>query len=253
MSAYVFWSTFKDMLRPARVFPWVALAVVLGLVSLLWVKMSGDALGAEQYGVLVRLIVYRVVALAAAMFTMAVIAQDIEQKTIVYTVTRTTPRRVMVVSRTLAAVAAVALMSWLSLIGVSLVFLGGGMFTQGMFWMDLLVMLLGAGAYCAMFVFVTLILNRAMLAILFFTFLWESFVPFLKGDMYLVTVNTYLSVLAIHPNKSAGLTSAALQGDTTTVTPWVAWAVLLGVTAGFLALNGWWFTRNQYLPREDAE
>ncbi len=253
MNSYVFWSTFKDMMRPARIFPWVALAIVLGLVSLLWVNMSRDPLGGVQYGVLVRLIVYRVVALAAAMFTMAVVAQDIEQKTIVYTVTRTTPRSVMIVSRTLAAVASVTLMSWMSLIGVGLVFLGGGLFTQGMFWMDLVIMLLGAGAYCALFVFVTLILNRAMLAILFFAFLWESFVPFFKGDMYLVTVNTYMSVLATHPNKTAGLTSQALQADSTTVTAWVAWIVLLGVCGAMLALNGWWFTRNQYLPREDAE
>lgn len=253
MNFYAFWSTFKDMLRPARVFPWIALAIVLSLVSLLWVKMSDKSLGATEFGVLVRLIVYRVVALASAMFTMAVLAQDIEQKTIVYTVTRTTPRSVMLFSRTLSAIAAVTLMSWMSLIGVGLVFLGGGMFTQGMFWMDLLIMLLGAGAYCALFVFITLILNRAMLAILFFAFLWESFVPFLKGDMYLLTVNTYMSVLSIHPNKTAGLTVTAMQGDSTSVAPWIAWIVLVGAAIGLMVLGGKWFTRNQYLPREDAE
>lgn len=253
MNSYVVWSTFKDMLRPARVFPWVLLAIVLALVSLLWVKMSSKPLGETEYGILVRLIVYRVVALAAAMFTMAVVAQDIEQKTIVYTVTRTIPRHVMIASRTMAAVLAVALMSWFSLVGVGIVFLGGGAFTQGMFWMDMLIMLLGAGAYCALFVFVTLIMNRAMLAILFFAFLWESFVPFLKGDMYLVTVNTYMSVLAIHPNKTAGLTVTAMQSSATTVAAWVAWIVLLAVAATMSSLNGWWFTRNQFLPREDAE
>lgn len=253
MNLYVVTSTLRDMLRPVRILPWVLLAIVLSLVSLLFVKMSDRPLGAEEYGMIVRLIVYRVVALAAAMFTMMVVAQDIEQKTIVYTVTRTIPRNVMVASRTMAAALSVALMSWMSLVGVGVVFLGGGLFTSGMFWMDLVIMLLGACAYCSLFVFVTLIMNRAMLAILFFTFLWESFVPFLKGDMYLVTINTYMSVLATHPNKAAGLAVTAMQSDSSGVAAWIAWVVLLGVAVAMSSLNGWWFSRNQFLPREDAE
>jgi ABC-2 type transport system permease protein len=252
MNAYVFTSTLRDMLRPGRIVVWVLLGVVLALISLLWQNMSRNPVGDAQYGLLVRLIVYRLVALAAAMFTVSVVSQEIEQKTIVYMVTRTVPRSAMVASRALSAVVAVTLTSWISLVGVALVMLGPDFVTRGMFWKDMLVMLLGAAAYTSLFVLITLLINRAMIAILLFCFVWESFVPYLKGDMYLLSVNTYMSVLADHPNKAMGAVTA-MQGDTTVIASWVAWLVLLAVSVGLLWLNGWWFSRFQYLPREDAE
>jgi len=253
MNTYVFTSTLRDMLRPGRVAVWILLAMMLGGVSLLWKEMSRNPLGAEQYGMLVRLIVYRLVALSAAMFTVSVISQEIEQKTIVYLVTRTVPRSVLVLSRGLAAVAAVTLMSWISLVVVGLVIIGPSLFTQSMFWMDMLIMLFGAAAYSSLFIFITLIMNRAMLVILMFTFMWEAFVPFLKGDMYLLTVNTYMSVLATHPGKTEGLAVTAMTSEAAAVSTWIAWVVLPAVAVGMLILSGWWFSRFQYLPREDAE
>jgi ABC-2 type transport system permease protein len=251
MNAYVFTSTLRDMLRPGRIVVWVLLAVVLGLISLLWQEMSRRPVGEQEYGLLVEMIVYRIVALAAAMFTVSVVSQEIEQKTIVYMVTRTVPRSVMVVSRSLAAVAAVALTSWVSLVAVALVMLGPGFVTEGMFWKDALIMLLGATAYTSLFVFITLLINRAMIAILLFTFVWESFVPYLKGDMYLISINTYMAALADHSTNPRALVATAT--DTSVITAWIAWVVLLAVSAVLLWTNGWWFSKFQYLPREDAE
>jgi ABC-2 type transport system permease protein len=241
------------MLRPGRIVVWVLLGLILAGVAALWKELSREPLGAEQYGLLVRLIVYRVVALAAAMFTTVVVSQEIEQKTIVYLVTRTVPRNALIFSRGLAAVAAVSLMSWISLVLVGLVLLGPGLFSTTMFWMDMFIMLLGAIAYASLFVFITLIMNRAMLLILIFTFVWEAFVPYLKGDMYLLTVNTYMSVLAQHPEKSNLMAVTAMQSDASGVNPVFAWVILPIVGIGFLLLSGWWFSKFQYLPREDAE
>lgn len=253
VNAYVLTSTLRDMLKPVRIVPWVLVALVLAGVALLWVSMSREGVGPVQYGLLVRLIVYRLVALAAAMFTVVVVSQEIEQKTIVYLVTRTVPRNVMVFSRGLAAVAAVAAMSWLSLVAVAFVMLGSGFLGESMFWMDSLIIVLGSAAYSALFVFVTLVMNRAMIVILLFAFVWEVFAPYLSGDTYLLSINTYLSVLATHPNKSTAMAITAMQSDTTSVAAWVAWTVLLVVGFGVMWLDGWWFSRFQYLPREDAE
>ena len=253
MNAYVFSSTLRDMLRPGRILVWVAVGVVFGLVCLLWQELHGRDLGPDQYGLLVRLVIYRLAGLAAAMFTVAVVSQEIEQKTIVYMVTRTVPRNVMVFSRGLAAVVAVTLVSWIPLVCVALVMLGPGFITDRMFLMDLFVMFLGSAAYCSLFVFVTLIINRAMLVILLFAFLWETFVPYVKGDMYLLSVNTYMNVLAAHPNKGMAAAVTAMQSDSTAVAQWAAWLVLPTIAVGMLVLSGWWFSRFQYLPREDAE
>ena len=253
MNPFILKTTLKDMLRPGRIVVWVLLAFLLAGVGSLWKAMSSHEVGAVEYGLLVRMIVYRIVALAAAMFTTVVVSQEIEQKTIVYLVTRSVPRNVIIFSRGAAAVVAVALMSWLSLLAVGFVMVGPSVLTQGMFWMDAAIMLLGAAAYSALFVFITLIMNRAMLVILAFTFIWEAFVPYLKGDMYLLTVNTYMSVLATHPEKLSHAPVAALQAGATEVRPLFAWIVLITIGIGMLALSGWWFSRFQYLPREDAE
>lgn len=251
MHYFVFASTLKDMLQTKRVLPWVALGLALFGVALFWTKVSGNA-GAGQYGVISRIIVYRVVALAAAMFTTMVISQEIEQKTIVYLVTRTVPRGVIMWSRGLAAASAVALMSWIAVFGVGVAIFGLNAFTRDMVWMDLVITLLGALAYSSLFIFITLIMNRAMLLILAFAFVWESFVPNFKGDLYLMSINTYMSALATHPT-SAVPSGVAGQVDVTGVASWVAWVVLLGIFVGFTALNAFWFRRFEYLPREDAE
>ena len=254
MHPFLFISTLKDMLRPMRIFVWVLLGVVLALVALLWSKMSREAFGVEQYGLLATTIVYRIVALAAAMFTMSVVAQDIEQKTIVYTLTRPIPRPTTLVSRALAAIAAVTLMSWVSLTFIALVILGPGFMTHSEYWMDMLIMLLGASAYSALFIFVTLIMNRPMVAILFFAFIWEGVVPNIPGDMYYLSINTYMTAMATHAGQeSSGGIVAALMGDATTIPSWVAMVVLLGVFAAFMVINCFWFKQFAFLPREDAE
>lgn len=249
MHPYLYISTLKDMLRPMRIFVWVLLGVVLGLVALLFSKMSSQTFGIEQYGMLTTTIVYRIVALAAAMFTMVVVAQDIEQKTIVYTLTRPIPRPVTLISKALSAITAVTLMSWVSLVCVALVILGPGFVTHSEFWMDMLIMLVGASAYSALFIFITLIMNRAMLAILFFAFIWEGVVPNLPGDMYYLSINTYMSAMASHASDGG----AASQSDITAIPTWVAITVLLGVFAAFMTISSLWFKQFAFLPREDAE
>jgi ABC-2 type transport system permease protein len=253
MSPYVFQSTFKDILRPLRVLVWVVVAVLLGMVCWLWVTMSRQPVGLEEYGMLVRMVVYRLVALSAAMFTVSVISQEIEQKTIVYLVTRTTSRASMIVSRGLAAALAVTLTSWIPLVGVALIMLGTGFVGEKVFWMDMVIVALGALAYTALFTFITLIRTKAMLIILLFAFLWETVVPNLQGDMEVFSVNTYMTTLANHPGKDQVLQMSAIQGDPTVIAPWVAWLVLIALAGGMFWLCGWWFSRFQYLPKEDAE
>ena len=254
MNGFIFASTLKDMLRFNRIWPWILLGLILFGVSTLWARMSDEGVGPEQYGNIVEMIVFRVVALAAAMFTMAVISQEIEQKTIVYLVTRTVSRRVIMWSRGLAAVVAVTVMSWISLVAVAAVMLGLGFLGNGFVWMDLAIMMLGAAAYSTLFIFITLVMNRAMIAILAYAFVWESLVPNFSGDMPLLSINFYMTTLANH-SEGGSMPSGlqALTGGAVAVEPWVAWAVLLGIFVGGMALNAWWFGRFEYLPREDAE
>lgn len=253
MNVFIFTSTLKDMLRFNRIWPWVLLGLILFGISTLWANVSREGVGPDQYAVITELIVFRVVALAAAMFTMVVISQEIEQKTIVYLVTRTVPRGVIIWSRGAAAAVSVAVMSWISLFAVGSVMLGIGFLSHGMVWMDLLIMVVGAAAYSTLFIFITLIFNRAMIAILLYAFVWESFVPYFKGDMPLLSINFYLSTLATHPAGASTSGLSRLTGSAPTIAPWVAWTVLLVGIAGGMALNAWWFGRFEYLPREDAE
>ena len=112
MLGYVFTSSLKDFLRPGRLAVWVVLALVIGLMGRLWISLGAPGNPQETYGQLSSVIVYRFMALVAAIFSTMVVSQEVEGKTIVYMLTRTVPRSTMLLGRTLACVAAVTLISW---------------------------------------------------------------------------------------------------------------------------------------------
>ena len=124
------------------------------------------------------------------------------------------------------------------------------------FWMDLGVMALGAAAYASLFIFISLLMNRAMIVCLLFAFGWESFVPRMPGDLYYLSISTYLKGLASHPQpeQEGGLQAALAGNSVETLVPQIpSLIVLIAITGIFLTLAGLWFQRFEYSPREDAE
>ena len=67
---------------------------------------------------------------------------------------------------------------------------------------------LGAAAYGSLFLFVTLIFNRALIICVLFAFGWESSVPNLATGLQKLSILAHMQAIAKHPT-NAGSTSAS--------------------------------------------
>jgi ABC-2 type transport system permease protein len=192
--------------------------------------------------------------LTAAIVTASIVAQEIEQKTIVYLVTRPVPRWKLAIFRYLACSVVVTLSVAIDALLVS--FGTYGAHGNEYLLKDLMAVGLGAFAYCSLFMLVGMLFNRAMIICLLFAFGWEWAVPKMPGQMSYLSINSYVQAIAQHPttdqgSSQGGVLASALASSTITATEgYLALAGIIVVCAAFAAF---WFATNEYLPREDAE
>lgn len=259
IGAYIFRSALQDFVRLKRVAVWVAVALGLYVVAQIFQRVTTELEPKDAYSLLSSILVFRLLPLVSAIFSTAVLSQEVEQKTIVYLLTRPVPRWQLLLFRTLASALVVALIGTLSAVVVSFAAFGGGAFSNEILFRDLKAIWIGALAYGSLFVLVSLLINRAMIVCLLFAFAWETSISNLPGNMYILSLNSYLTALAERP--SSGMTGAdgllgALAGNLSganVMSANTAWTVLIPFTLFCLAVGAWWFTHFEYVPREDAE
>lgn len=255
--AFLFRYVFFDLLRLKRVLVWLLVAIGLFAVSKLWLNVSADQKDVEEYAMLSSLLVFRVLPLASAIFSAAVISQEIEQKTIVYLLTRPIPRPQILLMRTIASILVVALIGMACAISVSAAVYGNP-FANEVLFRDLKSIFIGAAAYGSLFVLISLLINRSMVVSLLFAFAWETTVPNMPGNMYYLSISSYLTAISERPS-AGSMTGQSLLGSlasslgTTTISTQTAWIAMIGLTAFCIGLGMFWFRHFEYLPREDAE
>ncbi len=254
--AFVFQAALRDFLRLKRIIVWLLVAGGLFAIAkvFLYVNRSEDL--AEAYSMLSSLLVFRVLPLASAIFSSAVIGQEVEQKTIVYLLTRPIERWKLVLYRTLASAVAVSFVSTATLFMVSAAVYGNPL-SNPMFLKDFVAILVGSLAYGTLFVYVTLLMSKAaMVVCLLFAFAWETAVPNMPGSMSSLSVSTYLSAIAQRPSAPGGgglLGNMANALGINAVNAQTGWIILTLMIAFFGGLCMWWFSTFEFLPREDAE
>lgn len=250
MFGSVFTFSLKDFFRVNRVIVWVAVGLVTGLVALLWNKYSAASASAV-YSQVTTLFVYRIVALSSAVFTSMVLSQEIEQKTVIYLLTRPVPRTTLIVGRWLAGWATAVVLSM-----VCLLFVFGFTFHTsliGAFVRDLMVIAIGAGAYGALFLLFSLVFKRSIIYSLLFAFGWETLVPNMPGDLRYLSVYSYIQV-AGEPDREAGALVSALTGGAANnlVSVPVAWFVLIGFIVIVMGVNLAVFSRAEIIAHEES-
>ncbi len=244
----------RDNLRTRNLILWTLLAAACGGIGYMILSISGNPVAEENYAVVSGGIAFRVVALVCSSCASAIIAQDVEQKTIVQLLTTPVPRLFIVISRYLAAVVAATVISWIILTGVALGTLGGNAFGSAIFHRDLIASALACTAYVGLFLMLSLMLNRATIFSLLYAFGWEFMIPNLPGDLYRTSIYSYAQAIAQHPKaakEGAEFFTGALGQINLTQSQGVFW--LLAIAACTLAISMYWFTHFEYLPREDAE
>lgn len=254
MVGLAFSNALADFTRFRRVAAWVFVVLAMFGIGKLLLMVNPDQKPGEAYVMLSAILVFRLLALAAAIFSTAVITQEVENRTIVYLLTRPIPRWQLLLGRTLAAVLVVFVLSVFASVAVSLAAYNSPWNSQMA--RDLPALAIGACAYTAVFVLLSLFINRAMIVCLLFAFGWEPSVTNMPGDIYRLSINSYLTAIAERPSNSGQKSILDVLGGllgVNTIPTGTAWAVIVLMTTLAMGVAAWWFTHFEYVPREDGE
>jgi ABC-2 type transport system permease protein len=253
-TAFIFRQAFLDYVRFRRVVVWLLLAAGVFGIAKVFLKVSGTMTPTEAYSMLSSVIVFKLLPLAAAIFSMGVVAQEVEQKTIVYLLTRPIPRPTLIFLRSLAAALVVFLVTAVSALAVSYGVFGLSSFD--LLGRDLRALAIGSLAYTGLFVLLSLIVNRAMIVCLLFAFGWETLIPNIGERMQYLSISSYVTSVSERPTVSSDegiMKFLSTTLGTSLIPKDTAWVVLIGISLACFALGAWWFKNNEYIPREDAE
>lgn len=243
----------KEGLRLRKLFPWLALALVGLVFASIWGKLASDATAADKYVNVVNLFVFRLLPLTAAVYSTMIISQEIEQKTIVYLLTRPIPRWQLIIGR-FGAVATTVMIT--AVIGMIAAFVGAKS-GSAFFARDILAIALGALAYTSLFMFVTLLFNRALILCVLFAFGWESSIPNLPTGLQGLSILAHMQAIAKHPDSGASGGQvldliAGLLGKTE-MNPVTSMFGLAIFSVAMVGLSAYWFSTHEFIPREDSE
>lgn len=196
-----------------------------------------------------------ILVILSVVFGSGVVAQEVEQKTIVYLLTHAVPRWRLLLVKFVAAFLAIVLTVWLASFFLAIATFGLGHLGQSRLSRDLVVLAVGALAYGALFLLLSTLVARPLIYGLLFAFGWEIWVPNLPGDFHRLSLMAYLRILAPHPqpqSDTVDLSSLISSLNPSSITTPLAWKVLTAVIVISLALSLVAFSRREYAPR-DAE
>jgi ABC-type transport system involved in multi-copper enzyme maturation permease subunit len=205
----------------------IIIALVVRVVDIWWrapFTVNGERVGgATLFGVLIWWVYLRFVVPALGVFYgTALIADEVEDKTITYLFTRPVPRSSILVGKYLAYLVCTTLVVLPSVMIVFflLVPLGEIGTSFGALLTDLGLLALGLAVYGALFALVGALLQRPLIAGLVFAFGWEQIAMLMPGYVRRFTAVYYLQGLVPHTIPSEGIASllAYAFNDTPTAT-----------------------------------
>jgi ABC-type transport system involved in multi-copper enzyme maturation permease subunit len=195
----------------------VLLAVALRLVYESGFEINGARTsGSAIFGMMIWLLYIRfIVPVLGVFYGTALIADEVDDKTITYLFTRPIPRRAVLLGKYFAYLACTTL---LVLPSVMLVFFlvvptGGGRIAEAFpaLVVDLGMLALGLTAYGAVFALVGTRLKRPLVVGLVFAFGWEPAVLLFPGYLKRLTVAYYLQGLVMHEMPQDSAVSVLMQ------------------------------------------
>jgi ABC-2 type transport system permease protein len=199
----------------------VVLAAIVRIIALLVpsssLRVNGAMVGGPSiFGMMIWLLYVRfIVPVLGVFYGTALIADEVDDKTITYLFTRPIPRGSVLIGKYLAYLGCTVL---LILPTVMIVFflivpLGGGSVGQAFpsLLTDLGMIALGLAAYGAVFAFVGARLKRPLVVGLVFAFGWEPTVMLVPGYLKQLTVAYYVQALVPHAMPEDSTLGAILQ------------------------------------------
>ena len=194
------------------------------------------------------------IVILALFYGTSVTAEEVENRTLSYLLTRPVPKPAMVLGKFAAYAALMFAMVAVGL-GISFFILNaarmGDPALYATFFRYLGVLGLGILAYTAFFAFLGTILKRAIILGLVFGFGWETVIQYFPGSTQRFSIVHYLkSLLPYRPGSGGGRGVALLLFRLEPTSPALAVLALLGITAAFLALACAIFRAKEYLTED---
>ena len=224
----------------------VAFAVLYRVV--LVAQMPPALTPLDLYGtIVVSFYLAKLLPLTALFYATALVADEVEGKTITYLLTRPIPRSAILAGK-FASYLATTLALTLPSIVITFFLLVTARGLEGIgasvpdLFRDLGVVALGLLAYGALFALFGVLLRRPMIPALLFAFGWEL-MHLLPGYLPRLTLIAYLQSLVNHRPAEEGLFGLFLQTQPAAL----SLAALLGASAVFLAAAVWIFSRREYV------
>jgi hypothetical protein len=198
----------------------VLIAVVLRIVATLYAsgfQINGaQAVGASIFGMMIWLLYIRfIVPVLGVFYGTALIADEVEDKTITYLFTRPIPRSAVLLGKYLAYLVCTILLVLPSVVLVYFLVVPTGGSGIGESFpalvSDLVMMAIGLAAYGAVFALVGTRLKRPLVVGLVYAFGWEPAVLLFPGYLKRFTVAYYLQALVTHQMPQDSAVSLLLQ------------------------------------------
>ena len=254
---YIYLNTLRDLVRPRKLLAVLLLVAFPTLLALfLHAKSPHDATGLRLYDTIATFLVYNfVLVILSVIFGTGVITQEVEQKTIVYLLTRPVPRWRILLMKYAATVTMTTLTVWLASLALALATLGFGGIAHSGLLRDIGMLAVGALAYGALFLLVATLVDRPLMFGLLYAFGWESWVPSLPGNFKYLSLMAYLRVLAPHGgNQDNGADPSSILAalSSNPISTHVATLALIVAIGGALVAALAVFSTREYVPREEA-
>ena len=198
--------------------------------------------------IIVNFYMYVLLAVITLFYGTALVSDELDDKTITYLFMRPVAKRTIYLGKYLAYLVCATM---LLLPSATLCFLiamaadpaGETSRHLPVLLQDLAVLSLGILAYGALYTLLGTVFKRPVFVGLGFSIVWETLVTFIPGYLSKLTLKHYLLALLPHPAGERGILGFF---ESPTPAP-LAVIVLLGATAGLLALGAWAFTNKEYV------
>jgi ABC-type transport system involved in multi-copper enzyme maturation permease subunit len=230
----------------------LGLPVVFGVLyrSVPVAKLPTQVTAADLYGVIVTVYIRFLVPLAALFYATALIADEVEGKTLTYLLTRPVQRAAILTGKFAACLATTLSLSLPALVlAFFLLTTAQGWATVGAsvpdLFRDMGVVALALLAYGALFTLLGVVLKRPMIPGLLFVFVWEL-VANLPGYLPRFTLTAYLRSLLHHRPPAEGLSEMFGQ----VLPAALCLEVLTALVALFLGLSVWIFSTREYVMEQ---
>jgi ABC-type transport system involved in multi-copper enzyme maturation permease subunit len=213
----------------------IALGLPVGRVN--GVQMTGAAM----FGMMIWLFYLRfTVPVLGVFYGTALIADEVDDKTITYLFTRPIPHGAVLVGKYLAYLAATGLvvLPSVALVYMLIVPVDGGLGASFIpFVKDLVLLAVGLAVYGALFAFIGAWFKRPLIIGLIFVFGWEQAALVFPGYLKRFTIAYYLQGLVPHamPQDSVISLVQAIVRETPTLTSALVWLAVIWAVALYLA------------------